>query len=90
MDLHQTEADIRIEGIKLGVDEDVPIPPLRMLLNKGKRAPPSSSEETKPDNVTNVTNVTNVNNINNVNLVTIVTVSDSTSSSVESNVLAHL
>lgn len=80
MDLHQAETDIQIDSIKLGVDEEVPIPPLRMLLNKGKRSPASSSEDAKPENV---------------NLVTIVTVSDNNSTPtrdlpVESDVLAHL
>lgn len=60
----------------------MPIPPLRMLLNKGKGSSPpgTTAEDTKSDNV---------------NLVTIVTVSDNNSSpnrdhSVESDVLAHL
>lgn len=59
----------------------MPIPPLRMLLNKSKGSSPgTTADDTKSDNV---------------NLVTIVTVSDNNSSpnrdhSVESDVLAHL
>ena len=80
VELHQGETDLQIDGIKLGVDEDVPIPPLRMLLNKGKGSQTTTTDDTKSDNV---------------NLVTIVTVSDNNSSpnrdhSVESDVLAHL
>ncbi|EEB14008.1 conserved hypothetical protein [Pediculus humanus corporis] len=61
VDLHRGDTDLQIDSIKLGVNEEVPIPPLRMLLNKGKRSPTTSSDDTKSDNV---------------NLVTIVTVSD--------------
>lgn len=80
VDLHRGDTDLQIDSIKLGVDEDVPIPPLRMLLNKGKRSPTTSSDDTKSDNV---------------NLVTIVTVSDNNPApnrnhSLESDVLAHL
>lgn len=80
VDMHQTETDLQIDGIKLGVEEDVPIPPLRMLLNKGKISPTSSTEDSKSENV---------------NLVTIVTVSDNNTTpsrehTVESDVLAHL
>ena len=79
--MHRGDTDLQIDSIKLGVNEEVPIPPLRMLLNKGKRSPTTSSDDTKSDNV---------------NLVTIVTVSDNNNAtpnrdhSVESDVLAHL
>ncbi|KAK6643442.1 hypothetical protein RUM43_004947 [Polyplax serrata] len=93
VDLHRGDTDLQLDSIKLEVDEEVPIPPLRMLLNKGKRSP-TTTTTTTTGNTTATTNSDETKS-ENVNLVTIVTVSDnnvapSRDHAVESDVLAHL